>query len=402
MRLPSPSPFLTLCLGFNCLSAQTLLPEIGPGLLWTSADGTAQLQTGGRVDLEGHFAENNKPPGLLLSHDRIFFAPRLTVTLDAFWADWLYGFAKLRADRGVDPGLRPHGETRADEVFLRVKTPDGALSAQVGRFGTVFGAWAGRRDNWENSFVTEPLAYGHFTTVFDGVQPARAPWMLMAGKPDSKGKWVPLIWGPVYNEGVLLAGNLGEWDLAAAAKNSSLSSRPTVWNDHDYSDPNFEARLGWRPDARWNFGASAAQGPYLKRKTAVPAGDWSDYDQTTLGLDASWQSGHWQVFAELIQCTFETPQAGSVDTWSYFVEARRQLGPEWFAGIRWNQQFYSHENDGTGRSVAWDNDVWKIETSVGWSPYRDIQFKIQYGYADQDGPHEQGRNSVAAQAEWRF
>lgn len=396
-HLAQLSLFLSLPLG-----AQTLLPDLSERLRWVSDDGNAQLQAGGKGELEGHFTETHKPAGLLLTDDRFFFAPRLTVTLDAFWSDWLYAFAKLRADRGVDPGLAPDGQVRADELFVRLKTPEGGLSAQVGRFGTVFGSWAGRRDNWENCFVTEPLAYGHFTTVFDGASPGRAAWMGLQDRADNKPKWLPIIWGPVYNEGALLAASHGAWDLAVAAKSTSLSSRPTVWNDHEYSHPNFEGRLGWHPDARWNFGASAAQGPYLLRNTPVASGLWHDYAQTTLGLDAAWQEGSWQVFGELIQSTFETPQAGSVDTWSYFVEARRQLGPEWFAGLRWNQQFYSSEEDGVGRSTAWDHDVWKLEAALGWRPYRDVQIKIQYGYSDQDGQAEQGKNSVAARAEWRF
>src|SRR5262249_728062 len=121
---------------------------------------------------------------------------------------------------------------------------------------------------------------------------------------DNQPDWVPIVWGPSYTTGASLAASSETLDASVEVKNAALSSRPDTWDAMDGgfdTDPTYPAHLRWHPGAAWWFGASASHGPYLQdhAKPTLPAGKSADdYDQTTYGVDVSYEHRRLQLWGE--------------------------------------------------------------------------------------------------------
>ena len=384
------------------------LDRVGETLAYRSANGAVSLQLSGLLDLEGYYIDQT-PPGLIFPTDKFFFNPRLSLFLDSRFGEHLYSLVQVRADRGFDPGLERNGDLRFDEYLLRY-TPfsDPRLNLQAGKFATVFGGFVARHDSWENPFINAPAPYENITIITDQTAPASpAAFLARRNIPEKKADWLPLVWGPNYASGASVFGRVERLDYAVELKNASISSRPEAWDATDlgWEHPTVSGRLGFRPDASWNFGVSGSHGAYLLPAAGgtLPAGtDRGDFPQTTLAADASWAWRHWQVWAELIASRFDVPRVGDADTLSYFIEAKYKFTPSLFGAVRWNQQFYGTVPDGAGGEAAWDRDLWRVDTALGWRFTRHAQAKLQYSYTHQRGNLQQGEQFVATQFTLRF
>ena len=387
-------------------SAQDFLDRIDRELRLQSADGAFRADLSGRLDLEAYTADQT-PPGLVFPDDDLFFNPRLSVFVDAQYGERLYALVQSRFDRGFDPGSVREGDARVDEYLLRyAAVPDGRLNLQVGKFATVFGGWMPRHLAWENPFINAPLAYEHVTTITDQVVPGGpAGFLGRQNLPDNKPGWLPIIWGPAYTAGWSVFGSLEKFDYAFEFKNASISSRPPAWNPFEvgWAHPTGSGRLGHRPNAMWNIGASFSHGAYLLPGTLTPAGtDRGDFDQTTFGTDITFSWHHWQVWAEAIAARFDVPNVGPAETLSYYLEAKYKFTPRLYGAVRWNQQFFDKIPNGAGGQSAWDRDAWRLEAAFGVRWTRHLQTKLQYGYSHQRGTPQQGEQLVAAQATVKF
>ncbi|MBI5773750.1 MAG: hypothetical protein HZA89_08415 [Verrucomicrobia bacterium] len=377
-------------------------------LHYQSPSGWFRTKLGGLLDLEGYTIDQ-RPPGLLFSRHDFLFNPRLSLFLDTQFGSHFYSLVQVRFDRGFDPGVMPDGDIRFDEYLLRW-TPfdDARLNVQVGKFATVFGNWVPRHDSWQNPLITAPLAYENVTTISDGAAPASpAAFLARRSTPDAKGAWLPVLWGPVYASGGSVFGSVEKFDYAFDFKNASLSSHPFVWDATDlgWENPVVSGRVGHRPNAAWNVGASFSYGAYLLPSAAatLPAGKGrGDYRQITVGQDVSFAWHHWQVWAEAIASRFEVPNVGDADTLTYFIEARYKIAPNLFAAARWNQQFFDKVPDGAGGRQRWDQDLWRMDLALGYRFNRHVQVKVQYSYSHQHGPLQQGEQLLATQVTLKF
>lgn len=362
------------------------------------------LLSGARFDLN-FYTIDGTPPGLLAPDpgDDLLIAPRFTLPVDVFWSDWLYGFGKLRFDTGFHPGLAEH-ELRADEYFVRFGPPDAAFQIQAGKFATVFGGWVQRHEGDDDAFVQAPLAYNELTSVID--QRAFPGVAAIAGnrlKPNNVRSWIPVIWDAAYIPGFSVFGKAGGLDYAAELKSHSNSSRPAVWDGWDFANPTWTGRVGHRPNAAWNYGASLSHGAYLQGDSGVDIGD---FDQTTAGLDLSYAHHHWQIWAEILYSQFELPNiADDAQIWSYFIETRYKITPQLFAALRWNQQLYNELSvpaAAGGGSTNWDNDVYRIDAAFGYRFDPNTQLKLQYSWTHQNADFQNGENMVGLQLTTRL
>ena len=73
-----------------------------------------------------------------------------------------------------------------------------------------------------------------------------------------------------------------------------------------------------------------------------------------------------------------------------------------FAALRWNQQLFGEVKNDRERDRAWDRDIWRLDTAVGYRFNRHLQGKLQYSYAHQRGELQQGEQLVAAQLTVKF
>src|SRR2546423_6039230 len=124
-----------------------------------------QLQLSGLIDFEGYFIDQ-RAPALIQTDDSFLFNPRVTLFLDAQFAQHFYFFAQARLDRSFDPSDQG-AQVRLDEYFLRYTPLDHPwISFQVGKFATVVGNSVSRHYSWDNPFINELLLYESLTGIW--------------------------------------------------------------------------------------------------------------------------------------------------------------------------------------------------------------------------------------------
>lgn len=401
--------FLAVSLLTGPAHAQSWLDKVDDALFLQTHDGNYRLDLSGLFDLEGYYIDQ-RPPGLIFGKDEDFVNPRLSLFLDARAGKHLYAFAQARVDRGFDPRSE-HRDARFDEYLLRYTPLDDArVNLQMGKFATVVGNWVPRHHSWDNPFINAPLPYEHITSISDQtIVPGPTPFLNRQNIPDKKRIWNSVVWGPSYASGASLFGTVEKFDYAAEVKNSSLSSRPESWDgsDIDWQNPTVSGRLGFRPNASWNLGASFSHGTYLQSEAEesanFPAGKRiDDFSQTTIAQDIGYAWRHWQIWGEVFFSRFEVPNVDDADTAAYYIETKYKITPQLFAAVRWNQQLFADVRNSTGGETAWDRDAWRVDTALGYRFSRHFQGKLQYSYSHQKGELQQGEQLVAAQLTLKF
>lgn len=397
-----------LCLvvhSVTSLMAEEWLDRVDEALTFSSAESQIRARVSGLLDVEAYHVPL-PPPGLISTGDHFLVNPRLTLFLDAQLGPKLYFFLQSRLDRGFDPS-DGGAEIRLDEYALRF-TPwdDGRLNIQVGKFATVVGSWTGRSLSWENPFINAPLVYENVIAVNDN-ESHRTRAEFLAGIVDAKSEYNPVIWGPSYATGASIAAKLGPFDLAAEVKNAALASRPESWGleNEGFEHPTWSARLGWRPDAAWNIGLSASDGPYFRSRAApgLPSGTGiGDFREKVLGQDISFAWHHWQLWAEFYETRYEVPRVGSVDTFAYYLEAKYKFTPQLFGAVRWNQQLFDDVSDGAGGRVPWGNNVWRTDIAAGYRFSAHTQLKLQYSFQHEENGRSDIAHTLGAQFTVRF
>ena len=363
-------------------------------LVYETENGFLYLEGGAQLDWTGYYTDNNNsnPPGFFFPHDakNYDWSPRLTLTLDAFLGQHLYGFAKFRLDDGVHPGVgKFYGQTRdsrMDEFFLRADFMEGALQVQAGQFVPIMGNFLNRQDNWDTGLISYPMLYEQVTSVSDQTVPVNsAAFAARRNVSDfpNKVNWLPAYWAQLYTRGVTVFGNKDDWDYSLNYTNRAPSSRGITWEENDWGDPSWMGSLGYRMNPSWRLGVTGTVGPYLQdvAAPALPLGrEVGDYLQRNLGIDLSYKHRHWQIWAELVHTSFEVPNVrDDAEFWSYFIEARYDFRPQWWVSARWNHQIYEKVD---GRK--WDNEHRRIDLGLGHRLGRNTQVKLQYSYQNED------------------
>lgn len=376
------------------------------------SDDQGFLQFGGQVDVWLFTTRNGGPTGFFFPAPgrRSDIASRATMNIDGFWSDFLYGFIKFRWDDGVHPGVsRFYGDSnqfRWDEYFLRWQGEAGRWNFQVGRFTPTFGNFLGRHDAWDNPFVNYPLTYENVTSVSDIIvapdAQAFADRRLLS---DAKLDWVSPIWAPLYVKAASVFGVINRWEYALTVANGAPSSRGITWDNNRWSDPTVYLHLGYRASAALTYGIMASHGSYMQieARPQLPAGtDIGDFPQETLGLWGNYARGKFQWFGAWLWNSHKVPNVGYVRMHSAYVEGRYQISTKWFAAARWNHQLYESIKDSNGNRLSWDNDLYRIDLSLGWRPYRSLQIKAGYSLKQERGPLKNGEQLWVLETSWRF
>lgn len=396
---------LLLAVGSSNGHGQGRLDSLGERLTLISGDGSTWARISSTQELALYFPQadlpEEHPPGLLYSDDSPFVAPRVSVALDAGFGKRLIAHAKLRADRGFDPGAERSGDIRFDEYFVQAEMFERRVAVRVGKFVTAFGAWVERHGSWDNPLISAPTLYEDMVTIRDQIAPPDVDEFAgLRDAAENRETWVPVIWGPSYATGALISGDAGALDVTLEIKNAALSARPDTWDawDRGFDAPTVSGRLGWRPSPAWTLGVSGSHGAYLQKdaRGSLPAGSsYDDFSQTTYGIDVSYERHLVQVWGELARTSFEVPRVGEVNALIGFVEARYKPAPRWWLAARWNA---SRFDDIPGLERSWDRNLRRADFGVGFRASPHFQLKLEFSAGDQAGRDTGGNRLLAGQA----
>lgn len=358
---------------------------------------------------------NDVPPAFLEFDDGYFFNPRLSLSLDYQPDPHFFFHATLRADRGFDPGTRPDGEVRLDELMIRYRPfGENSLNFQVGKFPTVVGNWVPNHNYYDDPFLLAPLPYSAINGVHVNNPNGSSPQAIenRSNTPGStihslKENWSSIIWGPAYSNGFSIFGSSETLDYAFEVRNASLGAQPSEWDfgDGDFTTPTLSARLGYRPDAAWAFGLSCSHGYYLNTNASdvLPSGtDRSDFTQSLVGLDMRWAHHDWILSGEAFYTTYNTLHE-DFHTFSYYLQARYKAAPGlWLAG-RFGQTVSDEVSVPSGGESSWAPDLIRAELALGWRITPELLLKTQYAYTFvSNDVSEPSQNLAAFSLGWRF
>lgn len=353
-------------------------------------------------------------PALIDSTGHTFFAPRFSMATDATAGEHLFLHTTTRWDNGFDPVSDGQGEVRLDEAFLRWSVyDDQRLNFQIGKFPSVFGAWSGQHDFFDDPFLLAPLQYSQIIGVNTRSPDANTPESIRARADGSaaavstlaKENWASILWGPGYASGANVFGSTEHLDYALEIKNTALSSHPDSWTDLDFSSPTVTGRLGYRPDAAWAIGLSASRGPWMEDEASgllPPGADREDFTQNTLGLDVRWAHHNVIVSGEVVISEFETPTAGDLRTASWFLQTRWKVSPGVWLAARFGWISANDATDPAGNDVSWQPDVWRAEIGGGWRVSPNILFKAGYSFTHSAGDTAAGEQLLGTGIGLRF
>ena len=136
--------------------------------------------------------------------------------------------------------------------------------------------------------------------------------------------------------------------------------------------------------------------------TLPPGHGLGDYRELVLGQDLSFAWHHLQLWAEFYEVRFNVPRVGNANTLAYYFEAKYKFTPQLFGAVRWNQQLFGNVPNGQDGDVPWGQNLWRIDTALGYRFTAHLQGKLQYSLQRENSAARDFGHLVAAQFTVRF
>lgn len=380
------------------------LDQIADSMIAESSNGLWYGETSFAFDVwYYHRDETRFFQGLWFPDEEKHSGTSARATLDIYleYDRWASIKGKFRLDDGEHAGLSRYvgkGDTdmRTDELYLNVSA-DPWWNLRVGQFTPLLTPLLSRQSSWSSGLINTPLAYEGTTSLADVNFPSSEESFLRWRNFISPLSWIPAIWAPLYTRGIEASGGNEKWSYLATVLNSSLSSRGDWWNDNVFDHPTFAGRLGYTPNAAWEFGALASRGTYLHYthesfstgERELPVGsDFDDFQQTILGLDASFAVGDWELWSEAFWVDYDVPNvADNAAYLSYFLEVRYSMTPKTWLSFRWSEELF-HKMDTSDGRQKWMYDRNRLDMGIGFRFSRHAQIKAQIADQRSKGPEQ--------------
>lgn len=412
--LCTPLLGILVCAGSAFASFDEKMDRASDALRFSSIDGDVLFRVSGTVETEA-YSLTLPYEGTVYTEDTALSTGRMTMWVDARLWKYIYFFTEVRIDDGFDPGSDEGLRARIGACAIRANLGD--IAIQAGKFSTVVGSWPRRYSAWDNSFITAPLPYSQLTGIWESV-PASAPanllrWSHVRPRPPANREQSdqhfrqPIIWGPAYGSGAAIFWLAGAFSVAAEVKNTALSSNSYNWeSSHGLREnPAFATRVGYKPNASWELGVSAATGTYLESdaKDEIPKGlRLRDYRQVTTGADVSFAWHHWQVWAEAFAARFEIPHQDTAEVFSWYLETRYKFTARFFCGLRLGQQLYGQIQVTPDEKIRWGRNVSSLELAPVFRINAHLQAKAQFSLIRTEDTGRNFGRMLAGQLTLRF
>ena len=93
------------------------------------------------------------------------------------------------------------------------------------------------------------------------------------------------------------------------------------------------------------------------------------------------------------------PRVGQVDVLSGYIEAKYKITSQFWTALRVNQSWFG---DIPGLTISWDRNASRLDLGLGYRYSTHMEAKLQYSFANQQGPDTEGNHLFAAQVVVRF
>jgi len=189
------------------------------------------------------------------------------------------------------------------------------------------------------------------------------------------GDGMPLIYDSCWDFGVRALGSAWRFEYSLALTQGTLGT-PNNGGGDTNDGKQVAVHVDFIPARSLLVGGSFAVGPYLNRavEASLPAGSsLEDFDQVILGVNAEVSFGHLDVIGEVVYNEWTSPfvvdEAGTrsdLTSTAWYVEGRYAASPGAFVAVRAEGIHFGSIFDGAGGTVAWDDDVKRIEGGLGY------------------------------------
>jgi hypothetical protein len=354
----------------------------------SSAGGAAQLQISGQVDVLAR-AGYDRPLSSNFRRDDPLNELRFRLMANRWVTDNVALFAELLFDIGSD--------ARVNGAYLVVTELAGKewLNTRIGLAPSLLGSFGTRSTYFNvNPLILAPMVW-HYRSALD--PGARANAQELIARRDRNARGLPLLYDSCWNVLWEVSGSRGRFDYALGVTPGSATNPIASRSENGAQGM---ARIGLRPFLGLRLGLSGAWGPYIG-ESVDPSGVSAeltstpeDYAQTLLGYDAELSRGQLQLFSEGYWSAWETPEiAEGVEARGGYLEGRYDLAAQWYVASRldaiWFNEIAVTAEDGTVTRQSWDDDVWRVESALGYRFTREVLAKLawhHYGFAAGAGP----------------
>jgi hypothetical protein len=349
----------------------------------------AQLEISGQVDVVARHGYD-QPLTSNFRRDDPLNELRFRLMASRSIGDNVLVFAELLYDIG--------SEARVNGAYLVATDLLGRewLNTRIGLAPSPIGSFGTRSTYFNvNPLIAAPMVWQYRSTLDAGAR-ANAQELMTRKERNSRG--LPLLYESCWNVQWELMGSFGRFDYSLAATPGSATN-PVA--SRSVNGAQGMGRIGVRPFLGMRLGLNAAWGPYIGESfattgVAAPITDTpEDYAQTLFGYDAELARGSLQLFSEGYWSAWETPNiASGVEAKGAYIEGRYDLAAQWYLASRLDAIWFNEiDVPGAGGTVSrqqWDDDVWRVESALGFRFSREVLAKLawqHYGYKAGAGPN---------------
>ena len=188
---------------------------------------------------------------------------------------------------------------------------------------------------------------------------------------------MPVLYDNCWNYGAFALGTLGHFEFSFGLTLGPPSATVQGADINDNLSPHAKIGYAFTPGLKTWF--SYAHGAYLDRAVApyLPAGATvNDYYQDLYGLSVDWKIWKLWFMGEYFYNKYDTPlRKDGLSNQAFYVQSVYSVAAAWDIALRYDGLMFQEVENSLGESMSWDENVYRVETGVGYHVSRDLVVK---------------------------